>query len=585
MYYPEEKVEEVRARANIVDVIGSYVKLQKKGTSYFGLCPFHGEKTPSFSVAPNKQMFYCFGCGMGGDVIKFLMEYENITFAEALKELAGQVGVDLPEEREGNASRRQENDLKLQLLEINKLAAHYYYKNLKSERGKLGYTYLKKRALSDVTITHFGLGYADQSRDSIYQYLKSQGFEDDVLRQTGLVTYSERGVYDKFFNRVMFPILDFNNRVIGFGGRVMGDGEPKYLNSPETKLFDKSRNLYGMNFAKKSRQKYILLCEGYMDVISLHQAGFQNAVASLGTSLTEQQAQIIKRYADEVILTYDSDGAGVKAALRAIPILKDVGIQVKILDMRPYKDPDEFIKNLGAESYQKRVEEAKNAFLWEVDVMKRQYDLQDPAGQTAYIRAVAEKLSTFTEPLERDTYIRAVSREQMIEYESLRRLTNTLGSEKLSLYGQHSYTQSAIKLRQKKETDDALLKSQKQLITWLSERPELIDLVAQYVQPSDISDETYRRVAEAVYQRIPPTRILDQFVQDETHYKQVAAMFNEKLLSEETDEFEFKRGLEDVIRNIRQASLEKRIAAETDPAALAELFRQKTELAKLRIGS
>lgn len=582
MYYPEDKVEEVRSRANIADVIGSYVKLQKKGASYFGLCPFHGEKTPSFSVAPNKQMFYCFGCGMGGDVIKFLMEYENITFAEALKQLADQVGVELPQESDGGD--RRDNDIKLKLLEINKLAAHYYYKTLKSEQGKLGYSYLRRRELTDGTITHFGLGYADQRRDSMYQYLKGKGFSDELLMQSGLITFSERGVYDKFFNRVMFPILDFNNRVIGFGGRVMGDGEPKYLNSPETKLFDKSRNLYGLNFAKKARQKFLLLCEGYMDVISLHQAGFQNAVASLGTAFTEQQAQIIKRYVDEVILTYDSDGAGMKAAKRALPILKKAGLQARVLSMKPYKDPDEFIKNLGAEAYQKRIDEARNSFLWEVEILKQSYDLRDPAGQTAYIRAVADMLTGFTEPLERDTYMKAVAREQMIDYESLRRLTNSIGGEKFSLYGKKTYAQTST-MRQKKKSDggDALLKSQKQLITWLVERPELIELVSKYIQPSDMPDETYRRVAEAVYQQVPATKILDQFVQDQETYQKVAAMFHEKLLSEETDEYEFKRGLEDVIRNIRQAAIDRRIAEETSPAALAKLFQEKAALAKLHL--
>ena len=253
-------------------------------------------------------------------------------------------------------------DRKAALLEINKLAANYFYYQLKQPQGKIGYDYLVKRKLTDETIRRFGLGFSNKISDDLYRYLKSKGYEDELLKDTGLVTIEERGARDKFWNRVMFPIMDVNSRVIGFGGRVLGDGEPKYLNSPETMLFDKSRNLYGLNYARTSRKKYMMLCEGYMDVISMHQAGYTNAVASLGTALTEQHAALLKRYTDQVILTYDSDGAGVKAALRAIPILKRAGISTKVLNMRPYKDPDEFMKNLGAEEFEKRIETARTAF-------------------------------------------------------------------------------------------------------------------------------------------------------------------------------------------------------------------------------
>lgn len=584
MYYPEEVVQEVRARADVVDVIGSYVKLQKKGASYFGLCPFHGEKTASFSVTPSKQMFYCFGCGKGGDVIKFLMEYNNVSFSEALQELAAQTGVALPEESDARGERR-EKELRVRLLEINKLAANFYYRSLKGEQGQLGYRYLKGRALKDATITHFGLGYADQKRDSLYRYLKEQGCDDETLMQAGLISFSERGVYDKFFNRVMFPILDVNNRVIGFGGRVMGEGEPKYLNSPETKLFDKSRNLYGLNFAKRARRKYFLLCEGYMDVISLHQAGFENAVASLGTALTSQQAQLIRRYVDEVVVTYDSDGAGVKAAKRAIPILKEAGIQVRILSMKPYKDPDEFIKQLGAEAYEKRIEEARNAFLWEVDVLKQEYDLRDPAGQTAYIRAVADMLTGFSEPLERDSYVRAVAREQMIDYENLKRLTNSIGGEKHSLYGQKTYTQTqrAPQREQRRKKESAASKSQKQLLTWLAERPELIAVASRYLTPADITDEPYSLLAADVFAGVPAAKILDRFVEDDARYQQAAAVFNERLLTEETDEQVFSQAFEDVIRNIKLEALQRKIDAEQNPATLAKLYQEQAEMKRLKI--
>ena len=301
MYYSDDMIEEVRTRNDIVDVISGYVKLQRKGSSYFGLCPFHNEKSPSFSVSPSKQMYYCFGCGAGGNVFTFLMEYENFTFPEAVKALADRAGMELPE-MEYSEEAKQQRDLKTAVLEVNKMAAKYYYCLLRAPQGAKAMEYLKKRELSDETMRRFGLGYASQYSDELYRYLKQQGVSDALMKESGLLSVNERqGMYDKFWNRVMFPIMDVNGKVISFGGRVMGDAKPKYLNSPETIVFDKSRNLYGLHIARTARKKYLIVCEGYMDVISLHQAGFTNAVASLGTALTSQHASILKRYTDEVI--------------------------------------------------------------------------------------------------------------------------------------------------------------------------------------------------------------------------------------------------------------------------------------------
>ena len=428
MYYPEELVEEIRSKNDIVDVIGSYVHLTKKGGSHMACCPFHNEKTPSFSVSSSKQMFYCFGCGKGGNVFTFLMEYENLTFLEAVRMLAERAHVDLPQMEYSEEAKRAAQ-FKARLYSANKEAAKYYFYQLKSERGKPAMEYLKKRALTDHTITRFGLGYSNKYSDDLYKYLKNLGYEDELLRQSGLVTFNEaRGGSDKFWNRVMYPIMDVNSRVIAFGGRVMGAGEPKYLNSPETPIFEKSRNLYGLNFARASRKDYFLLCEGYMDVISLHQAGFSNAVASLGTSLTTQHARILARYVKEVILTYDSDGAGVKAALRAIPLLKEAGILTRIVNMRPYKDPDEFIKALGAEEYQKRIDEAQNSFFYEIDVMQKDYDLADPEQKTRFFNEMAKRLLFFSEELERNNYTEALAQKYCISYDSLRKLVNRYGA-------------------------------------------------------------------------------------------------------------------------------------------------------------
>ena len=409
MRYSEDLIEEIRMRNDIVDVISGYVKLQRKGSSYFGLCPFHNEKSPSFSVSPSKQMYYCFGCGAGGNVFTFLMEYENFTFVEALRMLADRAGVELPQ-IEYSKEAKEQADLKATLLEVNKQAAKYYYYQLRQESGKQGMDYLKSRELSDETINKFGLGYSDKFSNNLYRYLKSKKYSDEILRQSGLFNVDERnGMYDKFWNRVIFPIMDVNNRVIGFGGRVMGDAKPKYLNSPETKIFDKSRNLYGLNLARSSRKKNLIICEGYMDVISMHQAGFNNAVASLGTALTSQQASLLKRYTDEVLIIYDSDEAGVKAALRAIPMLKTAGLSTKVINLKPYKDPDEFIKNMGKEAFQERLDHGMNSFLFELHAMEQQYEMEDPQGKTDFFKETARKLLRFEDEIERNNYIQAVA--------------------------------------------------------------------------------------------------------------------------------------------------------------------------------
>ena len=586
MRYPEEVIEEVRMRNDIVDVISGYVKLQRKGSNYFGLCPFHNEKSPSFSVSPGKQMYYCFGCGAGGNVITFIMEYENYSFTEALNLLAERAGVALPKQEYSPEARAQE-DLKKNLLEINKLAANYFYYQLKHPQGKAGYDYLKNRQLTDDTIRHFGLGFANKTSDDLYRFLKDKGYPDSLLKETGLVTIEERGAHDKFWNRVMFPILDVNNLVIGFGGRVMGDGTPKYLNSPETRLFDKSRNLFGLNYARTSREKYMLICEGYMDVIAMHQAGFTNSVASLGTAFTSQHASLLKRYTDQVVLTYDSDGAGVKAALRAIPILKDVGMSVKVLNMRPYKDPDEFIKNLGADAFRQRIEEAKNSFLFEIDVLKGQYDMEDPEQKTRFYQETARKLLEFPEALERDNYIQAVSREHFIPYEDLKRLVNQLGSRLGSgpaAAGRRDYEEkSQAKRSPKKDKDEGNRQSQRLLLTWLIENPGLFDRIQGIITADDFVEPLYHQVAQMVFQgheenALNPAGILNHFINDEEQYREVAALFNASLKESLSNE-EQKKAFSETVMKVKKNSLD---AASRHAGSIEELQRIIQAQAALR---
>ena len=528
MYYSDEIIEEVRSRNDIVDVISSYVKLQKKGSSYFGLCPFHNEKSPSFSVSRGKQMYYCFGCGAGGNVFTFLMEYENYTFQEALKYLADKAGVELPE-TEYSAQAKERADLKAILLEINKIAAQYFYVQLKSSKGKAGLSYLKRRELSDDTIKAFGLGYSNKYSDDLYRYLKERGYKDEMIAKAGLISIDERhGAHDKFWNRVMFPIMDVNSRVIGFGGRVMGDAKPKYLNSPETLIFDKSRNLYGLNRARSTRKPYFLLCEGYMDVISLHQAGFTNAVASLGTALTPGHASLIKRYVKEVYLTYDSDEAGTKAALRAIPILKDVGITAKIIRMEPYKDPDEFIKNLGAEAFEERIGRARNGFMFSLEVLERDYDMHSPEGKTDFMREVARRLGEFEEEIERNNYIEAVAQAYHVGYEELRKLV-----VKTAVQQGLAKPVSRPKQTRKEKKEDGNIMSQKVLLTWLIEDENIFSQICKYISPEDFTGDIYRTVASILYeqyekQQVNPAQIMNHFTDEEEH-REVASLFHTKI--------------------------------------------------------
>ena len=581
MYYSDEIIEEVRSRNDIVDVISSYVKLQKKGSSYFGLCPFHNEKSPSFSVSRGKQMYYCFGCGAGGNVFTFLMEYENYTFQEALKYLADKAGVELPE-TEYSAQAKERADLKAILLEINKIAAQYFYVQLKSSKGKAGLSYLKRRELSDDTIKAFGLGYSNKYSDDLYRYLKERGYKDEMIAKAGLISIDERhGAHDKFWNRVMLPIMDVNSRVIGFGGRVMGDAKPKYLNSPETLIFDKSRNLYGLNRARSTRKPYFLLCEGYMDVISLHQAGFTNAVASLGTALTPGHASLIKRYVKEVYLTYDSDEAGTKAALRAIPILKDVGITAKIIRMEPYKDPDEFIKNLGAEAFEERIGRARNGFMFSLEVLERDYDMHSPEGKTDFMREVARRLGEFEEEIERNNYIEAVAQAYHVGYEELRKLV-----VKTAVQQGLAKPVSRPKQTRKEKKEDGNITSQKVLLTWLIEDENIFSQICKYISPEDFTGDIYRTVASILYeqyekQQVNPAQIMNHFTDEEEH-REVASLFHTKI-KELTTLGEQEKALKETIIRVKNHSIEEaaRNLAPTDIAGLQRLMEAKRQLQDL----
>lgn len=582
MLYPQEVIEEVRARNDIVDVISGYVRLQKKGASYFGLCPFHNEKSPSFSVSQDKQMYYCFGCGAGGNVITFIQQYENAGFQEAVKMLAERAGVKLPEAEYSEEVKRRESH-RAKLLAVNKEAAKYFYYQLRAPQGKQGLAYLKNRQLSDETIHRFGLGFANKTSDDLARYLRGKGFPDDVIKEAGLASFDERyGLHDKFWNRVIFPIQDSNHRVIGFGGRVMGDGTPKYLNSQETPVFDKSKNLYGLNFARSSRKNQFILCEGYMDVITMHQAGFTQAVASLGTAFTVGQALLLKRYAEEVLLAYDSDGAGVKAALRAIGILREAGLTGRVLSFAPCKDPDEFIGTEGAEAFEKRLAEAENSFFFEIRILSQEFDLKDPAGKTKFHREIAKKLCGFSEEAERANYMEAIAEKYHIGHENLRKLVSAEAA-RTGLVRPVERPKSGI--QSKKMPEDNGKKLQRLLITWLVERPEIYPKIKKYIATEDFTEELYREVARKLFEELEegkadPAGLVDLFPEADKQ-NEVAKLFHTSIGKLE-NKSDAERALHDIVCGVKRNSYEYYSQRSgTDISALNQVIAGKKVLEEL----
>jgi DNA primase len=562
MYYPEELIEEVRQKNDIVDVISGYVGLQKKGGNYWCCCPFHGEKTPSFAVNGSRQIYKCFGCGEGGNVLTFVMKYENCSFPEAMQILADKAGIELPKAQYSEEAKRRETR-RQQLLAVNKEAAKFYYYQLRTPRGEKGREYLDKRQLSDETRKNFGLGYAPARGDELIAYLHQKGFTDDLIRDAGLAKIDEkRGTTTQFWNRVMFPIQDINHRVIGFGGRIMGDSDsgPKYLNSPETEIFDKSRNLYGMNYARTARTGNIILCEGYMDVISMHQAGFTQAVASLGTAFTPGQAAIIKKYTKDVLLAYDSDGAGVKAALRAIGILREAGMSGKIINMNPYKDPDEFIKNLGKEAFQERIDHAENSFMFEIRMLERNYDMNDPEEKTKFHNEIALKLCNFSEDVERENYLEAVADKYHIGFDNLRKLVVNMAA-KSGGYAQVTERQqpkSGIQNRGKNTPLENAKKSQRLLLTWLTDYPNLYGKIKKYITPEDFTEELYSQVAKRMFEEIEekgnlnPASIINMF-ENEKDQSEAASLFTTNLPHLDSTQ-EKEKAFHDILVSVKKNS-------------------------------
>ena len=405
MPFPETFLNELTERNDIVDVVSGYVRLTKKsGANMFGLCPFHSEKTPSFSVSPDKQIYHCFGCGKGGGVINFIMEIENLSFPEAVEFLARRVGMQVPEEDNDFESKKRSR-----MLALNKDAARFFYEQLSSPGGAPAREYMQKRRIGPTTAKNFGLGYAPDDWRSLEKAMTAKGYSREELHSAGLVRIKNGSCYDTFRNRLMFPVIDVRGNVIGFSGRILGDGEPKYMNSPETLVFNKSRNLFALNLAKKSKSGYIILSEGNIDVVSMHQAGFDSAVASLGTSLTPEQARLLSRFTNQVIIAYDNDGAGKKAAQRAIGILEKLDLKVKVLALTGAKDPDEYIKTRGPDAFRNLLEGSENQLDYRLRSVVEKYDLGQDAQKVDFLKEATDLVARLPSAPEREVYAMRVA--------------------------------------------------------------------------------------------------------------------------------------------------------------------------------
>lgn len=603
MYYPDDLIREIRESNDIVSVISEYMTLTKKGNNHFGLCPFHGEKTASFSVNEREQFFHCFGCGAGGNVFTFLQQMENMTFVEAVKHLADRAHIALPEVELSPQEKRRL--LKRErMLEATKEAARYYYYQLAhTPAGKHARQYLEERKVSDEYMRRFGLGYAPVSREGLSSYLLKKGYDMEELLGAGLVAGKEGRVYDRFFNRLMFPIFDTAGRPIAFGGRVMGQGEPKYLNSSESEIFNKRRNLYGMSLAKKSRRGYLLMVEGYMDVLSLHQAGFDNAVASLGTALTKEQSLLMKRYTDEVVLCYDSDGAGTNAARRAIPILEEAGLNVRVIRVPGAKDPDEFIKEKGAESFEEVIRGAMNPVDFEMLVLRQQYGTGTVDGQVKTLKDMAQRLADILNDAERELHIRDVAQKLRVSEASLKAEVEGIRANKGLMEYQ---AQRAQRMRGTtaagKPSGQERHSAGWQLLSALLHDPTLFKAISPHVNEEDFgaADNFERKVADYVFsclkagQKIQPADLISRF--DETSDQEKAAaladyaLSKNEAMSQSLSQFllpekqeDLERLLTETVRNLKTQRLDEMMNSMDDQGDWSKVIEEKRKLQELQL--
>lgn len=528
MAFPEGFLQELKMRNDITDIVSTYVTLKRRGRNMVGLCPFHGEKTPSFNIYTENGSFYCFGCGVGGDVITFIMKIENLDYVDAVKFLAQRAGMEMPE----NTYDDSMSKLRTRVFEANREAARFYYATLNSPKGAKGLEYFHSRALSDRTIRHFGLGFADDDWSSLCKHLKAKGFKDSeiIAANLGVQRRNGNGIYDRFTNRVMFPIIDLRGNVIAFGGRIMTDEKPKYLNTSDTPVFKKSANLFSLNNAKNSGSRTLILCEGYMDVITVNQAGFTNAVATLGTALTSEQAMLMKRYADEIIICYDADEAGQKATARAIPILRNAGLLIRVLSIPNGKDPDEFIRSHGADgpaAFKAVIEKSGNDIEYRLQKLKQSYNISTTDGKVGYLEAATKVVASISSPIERDVYTSKICNELGVDKNAFKQQLSNISKR---------HTREAIKKEVRKIQTDLSGRNDKintdhykkprsssaeeALVVYLINNPDSAEEISASVKPEQFGNSLMKRYYEYILRRIqqglePLNNITADFSQDE----------------------------------------------------------------------
>lgn len=531
MPFPDSFLQELKLRSDITEIASSYVNLKRHGRNMVGLCPFHGEKTPSFNIYTESGSFYCFGCGAGGDVITFIMKIENLDYVEAVKFLAQRAGMEMPE----NTYDDSLSKLRMRIYEANREAARFFHATLLSQRGQSGLNYLRGRALSDRTIRHFGLGFADDDWNSLCNHLKNKGFSEYEIYSANLAFKRKNGngIYDRFVNRVMFPIIDLRGNVIAFGGRIMTDEKPKYLNTSDTPVFKKSENLFSLNNAKSSGTRTLILCEGYMDVIALNQAGFTNAVATLGTALTNEQAVLMKRYADEVIICYDADGAGQKATARAIDILRNAGLPIKILTVPSGKDPDEFIRSKGENgpaAFKLLIEKCGNDIEYRLMKLKENYNLNTTDGKVAFLNEAVKIVATIESPIERDVFASKLCAELEIDKNAfleqiskVKRRDRRENIKKETRQIQAELNGQSDKINKEHYKKPRSSSAEEALLVYLINNPDYANSISERVTPDKFSNSLIKRYYEYVLSKIksgyePLTSVSSDFNSDEVSY-------------------------------------------------------------------
>lgn len=556
MRYSDELLEEIRSRNDIIDVISQYVTLKRSGRNYFGLCPFHNEKSPSFSVSPDKQIFHCFGCGVGGNVFHFIQKIENISFIESVQMLAERAGVKLS--TLSNYEDEKVAKLKAKVYDVNRFTAEFYHKNLYKPESKLGQEYIKKRKLDNNTLKAFMIGYSGQF-DELYRALKKEGFEDEEILASGLVNKSEKGMYiDRYRNRVMFPIQDVRNRVIAFGGRVLDDSKPKYINSPENIVYSKGRNLFGLNVAKKFNpgvMKRLLIVEGYMDAISLFQRGITNVVASLGTALTDAQGRLLRKSTEQVILGYDADGAGQQAIVRGMEILQSMGCDIRVLQISGAKDPDEFVIKYGPDKFKKCMDDAISVVEYKVKNLKKELNIDNVSDKIKFLNAIAKILSEVNNSMEREVYVDKIAKTYNISKEAIyaevnKRLYSSKGASPKTLEAKPNI----IRPKQEEKVDEQTSRREQMVIYLLINYPqESLERIKQIVSIESIKSEKNKSIIQVLYNKLSPNESIDNVLnwfEDSDTINYISG-----ILTYDFEISDVEKGIEDIEKSYKKNNL------------------------------